>query len=378
MFDPNEMEQALIGRAHRKAIVSGTVTVPAVPGMVDKYVTMCTAMFARVGSVFNAEQTAHLRLVLEGQATKGYEESEHSDIVITFDKPFGVVLSYNVNVQVPVMADAFVRDDARTEPDARIWTLATAAPDPKNHRILDVGAGTGRNALALARRGHPVHAVANSSSVAARLNAVVETESLDMRVIEGDLFAVATELGQDYQLIVVSEVVPDFRTADQLRTLFELAANTLEPGGQIVFNTFMYRGDLELGDETRQVSRQMRSNVFSWDEMRCAATGFGLELVSDDCVYEYEAANLPTGVWPPAPWYPEWVAGQDVFDLPREKCPNGMRWLVYRKPQAAPVEVQREQAPTEIVKPAPSDARVADQTAASDKPRKFKFLRFRK
>jgi 2-polyprenyl-3-methyl-5-hydroxy-6-metoxy-1,4-benzoquinol methylase len=46
-----------------------------------------------------------------------------------------------------------------TEPDARVWTLSGEVADPQAHPVLDVGAGTGRNALALARRGHPVDAV---------------------------------------------------------------------------------------------------------------------------------------------------------------------------------------------------------------------------
>ena len=37
-----------------------------------------------------------------------------------------------------------------TEPDARVWALASEAADPSTHPILDIGAGTGRNALALA------------------------------------------------------------------------------------------------------------------------------------------------------------------------------------------------------------------------------------
>jgi 16S rRNA A1518/A1519 N6-dimethyltransferase RsmA/KsgA/DIM1 with predicted DNA glycosylase/AP lyase activity len=31
--------------------------------------------------------------------------------------------------------------------------------DPTTHRVLDIGGGTGRNTLALARRGHPVDVV---------------------------------------------------------------------------------------------------------------------------------------------------------------------------------------------------------------------------
>lgn len=34
-----------------------------------------------------------------------------------------------------------------TEPDARVWALANEAADARTHPVLDIGAGTGRNAL---------------------------------------------------------------------------------------------------------------------------------------------------------------------------------------------------------------------------------------
>ena len=40
-----------------------------------------------------------------------------------------------------------------------MWALAGQAVDPKSLWVLDIGAGTGRNTMALARRGHPVDAV---------------------------------------------------------------------------------------------------------------------------------------------------------------------------------------------------------------------------
>jgi precorrin-6B methylase 2 len=56
-----------------------------------------------------------------------------------------------------------------TEPDARVWSLAKAATDPADFPILDVGAGSGRNALPLARRGHPVDAVERFPTFAATI-----------------------------------------------------------------------------------------------------------------------------------------------------------------------------------------------------------------
>ena len=58
--------------------------------------------------------------------------------------------------------------------DARVWALANQAPDPTTHRVLDIGGGTGRNTLALARRGHPADVVDMTPKVAELIRADAE------------------------------------------------------------------------------------------------------------------------------------------------------------------------------------------------------------
>ena len=123
-----------------------------------------------------------------------------------------------------------------TEPDARVWALSSEVADPRSHPVLDIGAGTGRNALALARRGHPVDAVEMSPKFAEIIRAEAERESLQVRVMDGDVFETMDGVRRDYRLIVLAEVVPDFRTTGELRGIFELAADCLAPGGRLVFN----------------------------------------------------------------------------------------------------------------------------------------------
>ena len=56
-----------------------------------------------------------------------------------------------------------------------------------------------------------------------------------------DVFTAMESVHDEYQLMVLSEVVPDFRTAQELRGVFELAAECLAPAGQLLFNTFLPR-----------------------------------------------------------------------------------------------------------------------------------------
>jgi SAM-dependent methyltransferase len=329
-------------RLYRRSVVTGQITLPAVPGMIDQYVSMCDTVFAGVGVEFSADQLAHLRTVLEGQLTEAYTASQRSNIVISYDSPVGTVLNYRVKAEWQTIGETYDHWVANrkpplfgTEPDARVLALAGNRADPGTYRVLDIGAGTGRNALALARRGHPVDVVEMTPKFADIIRAKAEQESLDVRVIQRDIFATKYELRLDYQLVVLSEVVPDFRTTQQLRGIFELAARCLATGGRLVFNAFLARPGYTPDDAARELGQQVYSAIFTRDELTSAADLLPLELVGDDSVYEYEKTHLPEGAWPPTGWYADWVSGRDVFDVEREACPIEMRWLVYRKVQRA-------------------------------------------
>lgn len=306
--------------------------------MIDEYVAMCETLFTAVGRPFTTEQLSQVRTVLEGQLVEAYANSPRSNIVISIDAPVGTLLNYHVKAEWWSVESAYENWISTrkpplfgTEPDARVWMLANEAPDPTRYRVLDIGGGTGRNTLALARRGHPVDVVEMTSKFAAVIRAEAERESLDVRVIERDIFTSEDDLQRDYQLIVLSEVVSDFRNAQQLRAVFELATQCLAGGGRLVFNAFLAKPDYTPDSAARALGQQCYTTIFTPQELVSAASGLPLQLVSDDAVYDYEMAHLPEGAWPPTSWYADWVSGRDVFDLPRDECPIEMRWLVYQK-----------------------------------------------
>ena len=325
-------------RLYRRAVVNAQITVPAVPSMVDDYVTMCANVFAVAGVQHTAEQSAQLKAVLAAEFDKAYTASSRSNIVISFHAPFGITMNYRVATESVTIAghyDGWVSSREGplfgTEPDARVWALAGEAADPRTYPVLDVGAGTGRNALALARRGHPVDAVEMSPKLADIMRAEAQRESLAVRVMNGDVFETMDGVRRDYQLIVLAEVVPDFRTTGELRGIFELAADCLAPGGQLVFNAFLARQGYIPDDAARELGQQCNTMIFTRDELTTAASRLPIDLVGDDSAYDYEKAHLPDGAWPPTGWYDGWASGLDVFDLEREDSPIELRWLVYQK-----------------------------------------------
>ncbi|MGA9360723.1 MAG: class I SAM-dependent methyltransferase [Mycobacterium sp.] len=336
--DPTQFKDSMNQRFFRRSAVKGEISLPAVPGLIDEYVRVCSGIFAGVGREFSDDELAHLRSVLEGQLATAYSASPRSTIVITYNAAVGASLHYEVNPRWWTVEAAYEEWISTrqaplfgTEPDARVWALANEAADPRTYRILDIGSGTGRNALALARRGHPVDVVEMTPTFASMIRSDAQRESLDVCVMNRDVFTANDDLRHDYQLILLSEVVSDFRTTQQLRSLFELAAQCLAPGGRLVFNTFLPRGGYTLDQATREFGQQMYTSIFTWDEMSTAAAQLPLELVADDSVYDYEQEHLPPGAWPPTTWYADWVSGLDVFTIEREKCPIEMRWLVYGK-----------------------------------------------
>ncbi|MFZ0230289.1 MAG: class I SAM-dependent methyltransferase [Mycobacterium sp.] len=337
-FDASMLREAMARRLYRRGVVNAQITVPAVPSMIDEYVTMCANVFVVAGVQYTAEQSAQLKAVLAAELDKAYTASSRSNIVISFHAPFGITMNYRVATESVTIAghyDGWVSTREGplfgTAPDARVWALAGQAADPRTCPVLDVGAGTGRNALALARRGHPVDAVEMSPKLADIMRAEAQRESLAVRVINGDVFETMEGVRRDYQLIVLAEVVPDFRTTGELRGIFELAADCLAPGGQLVFNTFLAREGYLPDDAARELGQQCNTMIFTREELATATSQLPVELVSDDSAYEYEKAHLPDGAWPPTGWYDGWASGLDVFDLERETSPIELRWLVYQK-----------------------------------------------
>lgn len=306
--------------------------------MLEDYVAMCAAVFEGLGRGFTDEQLDNLRYILNDQLNEAFTASPRSEIVITYEAPVGMTVNYHVKCRWWSVEGAYENWIATrepplfgSEPDARVWTLAAEAADPRGFPILDLGAGTGRNALALARRGHPVDVVEMTSSFAQSISAEAQRESLSVRVLQRDIFATLDDLRHDYQLILLSEVVSDFRSADQLRGVFDLATRCLAPGGRLVFNAFISHRDYTPDEAALQLGQQCYTTIFTQSQMAGALAGFPLTLVSDESVYDYEKAHLPAELWPPTSWYADWVSGQDVFDVPRTERPIEMRWLVYEK-----------------------------------------------
>ena len=342
MSDAGPLAAALTQRLDNLISGSGSITFPAVPAMADIITDKCASVFGEQGRAFSAAERASLRAILVRALTEAHEFSQRSSVTITYQSRPAEPLNYSVRCNLVTIEQAYrewvaSRDESLfgNEPDARVCALAAEAADPAVFPVLDVGAGTGRNALALARRGHPVDAAELTAEFAEAIRLAAERESLKIRVIRRDVFDRDCYLRRDYALIVLSGVVSEFRAPSELRALFELAARHLAAGGALLFNAFVadpvhFPGD-GLDAAARQFAQHSYSAFFTRGEIAAAAGGLPLELTADDSVHDYERTHLPAGGWPPTAWYANWATGRDVFGPAAETPPIELRWLVYRK-----------------------------------------------
>lgn len=335
-LDRESMIRVLLSRAVIMAS-RASVDLPPIPDMIDVYLTVCERLCTYLGGDLADEEVARIGRRLKRRLAEGRTASTPSIIRVW------LVVAPGGPVQIHVVVHAQTREQRYaiwrlntwplfgTQPDARVWALANEAADPATHRVLDIGAGTGRNALALARRGHPVDTVEVNQRFADEISAAAQAESLDVCVIAGDVFATMDELRRDYQLILLSEVVSDFLSTQQLRSLFELAGDRLPPGGRLVFNAFLVGRGCAIDQAVREFGQHFQTSIFTRDEMEAAAAGLPLKLVADDAVYDYEKTHLPHGAWPPTDWYADWIAGRNAFPIDDEISPIEMRWLVFQR-----------------------------------------------
>jgi SAM-dependent methyltransferase len=204
--------------------------------------------------------------------------------------------------------------------------LGTDAP------VLDIGAGTGRNTLPIARAGHPTSAVELSPDLARILRTDAEKEGLEVRLFEGDVLNAPLELPEAYyRLIILCEVVSHFRSTDDLRRLFERTASLLAPGGLLAFSVFLPVSGYQPDQLAFELSQVFWSTLYTRDDLKKASADLGLSQLSEESVHDYEKKRLPESDWPPTGWFVEWTRGNDIYNLPVGKAPVDMRWVVYKK-----------------------------------------------
>jgi SAM-dependent methyltransferase len=110
-----------------------------------------------------------------------------------------------------------------------------------NGRILELGSGTGRVLIPIAREGRTIVGVDGSRQMIARCNEKLAAEPENVRrratVHFGDLRAF--DIGETFSLAIAPfRVLQQLSTIDEQLAFFSSAARHLEPGGRLVLDVF--------------------------------------------------------------------------------------------------------------------------------------------
>jgi len=339
--DPELLYASMLQSLSFKMSAKGEVVMPCVPSMLDHYMKWLERLFTMLGRPMPAEVKEGLSKVLAQHLEDGFQASRYSEVVFRYEPSdrsyFGVACT--IGTRASSIADEYSKWVETREPpffgpqpDAKVMAIAAELGNPAQARILDVGAGTGRNSLPLARLGYSVDALEVTGVFAEQMRTAAAAEKLPITVIEGDILDPQVQMpSAAYKLALVVEVLSDFRTVEQLRDLFSKMCDLLTPGGLLLFNIFLAVEGYEPNQVAREVSQVVISSIFTPSEFATAMEGLPLEILSDESVCEYEQTHLPPGAWPPISWFENWATGRNVFALEEGKPPMELRWILCRR-----------------------------------------------
>jgi len=340
-LDGEVLRQGMLRRVPKRIFGAGQVRLPSVPALLEHYVETLGKLFALHGRAYNAEELQHLRGLLADKLAQGFAAARNSVVVVDYqtDSAPQQTLSYTLTLETASLETEYA-DWVSTrpapyfgkDPDCKVMDVARSLGAPAEVPVLDIGAGAGRNALALARAGFPTDAVEQSPALATILRDGAAHAELTLRLFEGDFSSAALELpAAYYRLLVASELVSDLRDVPALTRLFERAAELLTSKGVLVLNAFVPVGGYAPDAIARELSYVLWSTIFLREELKAAAAAHGFALLSEESVFDYEKARLPASAWPPTSWFEQWTRGVDTFDVPMSRAPVEMRWFTFRK-----------------------------------------------
>lgn len=325
----------------RRIKTEGSISFPAAPALLEHYLRRLSTMFASSGKTFSRAELASLRGFLEERMKAGFEQSPHARVHVRWQPEAspGVGVDYKIWLESGSLAgeyDSWATSEGPppfgVHADAKLLALVRGLEHPQRHRILDIGAGSGRNTLALARAGFEVDALELTPAFCQGLRRAARAERLPIQVIQSSLFAPKLRLGRArYSLVVCSEVTSHFRGFDELRAFFERASACIRAGGSLLTNVFLAEPGFEPTPMARELSQIAWSTIFTRAEVARAARGLGFSRLSDESVHDFERANQPTESWPPTSWFESWSRGFNCYRVTRGTAPMELRWLHYRK-----------------------------------------------
>jgi 2-polyprenyl-3-methyl-5-hydroxy-6-metoxy-1,4-benzoquinol methylase len=321
----------------------GHVKMPALPSFIDEHIKQIDKILRALEQELSSTELAAWRQAIASRLPPWFQASANAYLIVNYEplEPrLGLAGGVNLQINTEIKSlNTFyhqwteTREGALfgTHADAKVMHTAQSLGHIAGVSVLDAGAGTGRNSLALAQAGYPVDALELTQVLCDRLRETAMKKNLSLNVIEGDIFASHLALPlAPYKLIVLAEVIAShLRNPQQVRELISRLCKLLQPGGMLLFNTFVAIDEYEPPQQVRELAQFYWSYVMTRKELKSVLEGLPLTLIADESVHDYEKAHLPAEAWPPTSWFINWSTGRNVFPL-KTIPPIELRWILLK------------------------------------------------
>jgi len=107
----------------------------------------------------------------------------------------------------------------------------------KSLTILDIGCGTGRHSLELARRGYRVTGIDLSVSMISRAKSLAADENLDIKFFVRDARRINFHASFDLAIMICEGAFPLMETDEMNFSIIKNAYSSLKPEGKFIFTT---------------------------------------------------------------------------------------------------------------------------------------------
>jgi SAM-dependent methyltransferase len=323
--------------------VRGEIRLPALPSLLDHHVEQIRRALEGLEQTVTDEEMegwrdaiAPLLPTLFQASPNAYLRVHYETLDLALGLPGGIRLHISGEV-ASIAEEYYTWTQTRQGPlfgshaDAKVLDVAALLGNPAESPILDIGAGTGRNSLALARLGFPVDAVELAPALAEQLIQAKTDAGLDLSVVQGDILDPHLPLPKNhYRLIFLSEVIAShFRSVEEVRGVCDRICTLLQPGGYLLFNAFLAADGYQPSPIQRELSQAFWCCIFTHAELDAALADLPLILLTDEPETAYERANLPTAAWPPTEWFEGWATGRNLFPI-LEQPQVELRWILLK------------------------------------------------
>jgi SAM-dependent methyltransferase len=338
---PSRNRFAIVERLKRRSMGAGTFSAPCIPSLCEHYFAKLMQLFEALDRRLEPVERASMLSSFRERLERGFAVSPYARFVFAYrpSESNPLALDCEISILAPSLEEQYqdwLQNTGATQPfgkhpDAMVVHTAEALAGAREVRILDVGAGSGRNALPLARAGHAVDTIEPVPALAHALREAAGAEGLVVRVFEQDIFAELGELSsQRYDLIVLSEVTPHFSQQELERALPRLAS-VLAPDGTLLFNAFVARTGYQPNTIAKETAQSVWSTFFTRKELDGITSPLGLRLSRNEACVSYERLHAPVDAWPPTTWYVNWAQGHNLFSAAGVDAPIELWWLAYSK-----------------------------------------------